>query len=231
VLVKRRSEMDQDNEVRCYTMEELRVDPAAGSGDGSAPGKIVGYAAVFGVLSEDLGGFREMIQRGAFAHIQEDDVRALFNHDPNYILGRSKNKTLTLVEDERGLRIEILPADTQYARDLVVSIQRGDINQMSFAFRTIKDSWAQDVDKNGKVTDVRRTLEEVRLFDVSPVTYPAYPQTTVAVRDMVKSITTQAGSADGPQERTEVYPGNRERLLRLKVKEWDKSETCPYNGG
>lgn len=139
--------------------------------------KIVGYASVFNTWSEDLGGFREMVKPGAFTKtIKESDVRALFNHDSNYVLGRNQAGTLLLEEDAKGLKIEIDPPDTQWARDLGVSIDRGDISQMSFSFSTVKDEW------NTKDGQNDRSLVEVRLFDVSPVTYPAYPQTVVGVR-------------------------------------------------
>lgn len=157
---------------------ELRV-----AEDGKSP-VITGYAAVFGQWSEDLGGFRETIAQGAFAKtIQESDVRALWNHDANYPLGRNKAGTLRLKEDKKGLAIEIDPPNTQWASDLLESIRRGDVDQMSFGFQTIRDKWDSD-DKNA----VKRELQEVRLFDVSPVTFPAYPQTTVAVRAHVEKI-------------------------------------------
>jgi len=140
---------------------------------------ITGYAAVFNSLSEDLGGFREKIDREAFAKtIQNADVRALFNHDKNYVLGRTKSGTLKLSSDEHGLKIENIPPDTQWARDLLVSIDRGDVNQMSFGFRTISDKW----EKRDK-EDIR-TLLEVELFDISPVTFPAYPDTEVGLRSL-----------------------------------------------
>jgi HK97 family phage prohead protease len=138
---------------------------------------IEGHAAVFDALSEDLGGFREKIARGAFAEsIGRDDVRALWNHDPNYVLGRSTAGTLRMTEDARGLLVQISPPDTTWARDLMKSIERGDVSQMSFAFQTEQDAWS-------KVAGAwERTLLSVRVFDVSPVTYPAYPQTDVGLR-------------------------------------------------
>lgn len=143
--------------------------------------RLVGHAAVFNSLSEDLGGFREQIAPGAFADaIAGDDVRALFNHDENFILGRNRSKTLTLSEDSRGLAIEIVMPDTQTIRDLVIApIERGDVSQMSFGFsvRPGGQDWAKD--DEGRVV---RTLKRLRLFDVSPVVYPAYPETDVAVR-------------------------------------------------
>jgi len=139
---------------------------------------IRGHAAVFN-SETDLGWFRERIAPGAFTEsIGKDDVRALFNHDENFILGRNKAGTLTMREDEQGLYVEIDPPDTQVARDLVTSIERGDISQMSFGFQTIKDSW--ETEENA-AKDLR-TLEKVKLWDVSPVTFPAYQETDVAVR-------------------------------------------------
>ena len=139
---------------------------------------IRGHAAVFN-SETDLGWFRERIAPGAFSEsIGKDDVRALFNHDENFILGRNKAGTLTMREDEQGLYVEIDPPDTQVGRDLVTSIDRGDISQMSFGFQTIKDSW--ETEENA-AKDLR-TLEKVKLWDVSPVTFPAYQETDVAVR-------------------------------------------------
>lgn len=148
------------------------------AGDDTKQPIIAGYAAVFSQLSEDLGGFREQIAPGAFSKSLGEDIRALFNHDRNFVIGRNKSKTLRLEEDARGLRVEIDPPDTTDARDLLVKMKRGDVTGMSFGFRTMEDHW-DEVD--GKVV---RTLIEVRVFDVSVVTYPAYPQADAAVRSL-----------------------------------------------
>ena len=151
---------------------ELRVH----HDEGAAP-KISGYAAMFDSPA-DIGWFREVIKAGAFDETlaNGDDVRALFNHDPNLVLGRTKANTLRLSVDDKGLMYEIDPPDTQFARDLMESIRRGDVSQSSFAFETISDRWRTE-DKQ----DVRELIK-VRLFDVSPVTYPAYEETSVGVR-------------------------------------------------
>lgn len=160
-------------ERRTVTLDSIEVRAA----DGDKPPKIMGHAAVFN-MPADIGGFREQIAPGAFTEaIGRDDVRALFNHDPNFVLGRNKSGTLRMSEDAKGLAIEIDPPDTQWARDLTVSIQRGDISQMSFGFCAEAQTWEEAAD--GTIT---RTLNKVQLFDVSPVTYPAYAQTDVAVR-------------------------------------------------
>src|SRR6185436_2663171 len=120
----------------------------------------------------NIGGwFIESVAPGAFRRaIVEDDVRALFNHDPNFVLGRNRAGTLKLSEDDVGLAIEILPPDTQQARDLMVSIERGDVSQMSIGFRALKQEW----DESGDV--IKRKLLECELFDISPVTFPAFTQ-------------------------------------------------------
>ena len=142
---------------------------------------IKGYAARFNSLSEDLGYFKEIIMPGAFRKTINDgaDVRALFNHDPNFVIGRTKSGTLRIVEDDKGLFIEATPPETTWAKDLVTSIKRGDVDQMSFGFKTVKDNKRVDNGQN------IRELLEVKLFDVSPVTYPAYPQTSVVARSLL----------------------------------------------
>ena len=163
------------HERRAFDVSDLIVT----RGKNSRSSRIVGHAAVFNVMG-DGGWFREKVAPGAFADsIQTDDIRALFNHDANLILGRNRAGTLKLAEDERGLRIEIDPPDTQVARDLLVSLERGDINQMSFGFQVVVDSWEHNTE--GNALDIR-TLEKVRLWDVSPVTFPFYKETDVAIR-------------------------------------------------
>jgi hypothetical protein len=145
---------------------------------------IRGYGAVYNELSEDLGGFRERIDPGAFTKtLQEADVRSLWNHDPNYVLGRSESQTLTVREDDRGLFYDVVPPDTQWARDLMISIERGDVDAASFGFRTIRDDWTQDEEG-----DVIRSLREVELYDLGPVTFPAYPQTSAEARDHAAAL-------------------------------------------
>ena len=157
---------------RRFYQTEIRAD-----GEDQAP-KLTGYAAVFDQLSVLLyGQFRERIARGAFAGSLADDVRALWNHDTNLPLGRTKAGTLRLDEDSHGLRVEIEPPATQAGRDALESIRRGDVDQMSFAFDVLEDEW--DKEDDGTIV---RTLRKVKLYEVSPVTFPAYPQTSVSAR-------------------------------------------------
>jgi len=173
--------MEYINELRVNNAAELRATPE----EVDRPSTISGYAAVFGQLSDDLGGFRERIRPGAFAEtIEADDIRALWNHDANYVLGRTANGTLILTEDDRGLRFTVTPPDTSWARDALTTIARGDVDQMSFGFRTPDggDSWTSE---SGQAI---RELVRVELFDVSPVTYPAYPQTSAEARSKASSL-------------------------------------------
>ena len=134
-----------------------------------------GYAAVFN-SETDLGHFREVIKPGAFDDVMTNDVRALINHDPNLILGRTENGTLELSTDERGLKYRVKLGNQSYAKDFYESVKRGDISQSSFAFTIEEQSWNEE--------RTVRSVDKVRqLLDVSPVTYPAYAAATVQARE------------------------------------------------
>lgn len=140
---------------------------------------VEGYAAVYESNSEEMWGFIERIAPGAFdTALAVSDVRALVNHDPDKILARTASGTLTLSVDERGLKYSFEAPETTAGNDLLISLQRGDINQSSFGFTVAEDEWEFRDDG----PDVRTITRVDRLFDVSPVTYPAYPDTTVAQR-------------------------------------------------
>jgi HK97 family phage prohead protease len=160
---------------------ELRV-----SDDKNGGLKISGYAAVFDQDSEDLGGFVERIAPGAFKEaLKNSDARALINHNQDLLLARESAGTLRLRETDEGLYMEISPPKTSYAADLMESIKRGDIAEQSFAFTVAKDEW-QHLDTPDR--EAIRTITEIsHLYDVGPVTYPAYPQTSAALRSMERA--------------------------------------------
>ncbi len=149
----------------------------------AAEGEIQGYAAVFNQVAEIWPGFREVIRPGAFARAIEEgaDVRALWNHDPNYVLGRRGSGTLAIQEDEHGLRYVVKPPKAQWAEGVQETIGRGDVNQSSFAFVVRLERWTQDAENGFSL----RELLDVDLIDVSPVTYPAYEGTSVGLRSAV----------------------------------------------
>lgn len=204
---------------RRYVQYELRAE-------GDERRRIAGYAAIFNSVSEEIFGFVETIMPGAFAEvIARDDVRALINHDRNLVLGRTTAGTLRLLENEIGLRYEVDLPDTQPARDLMVSLDRGDVDQSSFGFRVDPE------DEEWRGPDEKRPLplriihRFSRLFDVSPVTFPAYTETSVALRvstralDKAKEFSSLPGRAtgDGGVLTARAVAAGRRDLLRRKI--------------
>ena len=177
--------------------------------------KIIGLAACFNSLSAVMrtkGGqeFREQVAPGAFREAiaragsnPSDECRSLINHNPDKIMGRHP-KTLSLQETERGLEFEIDPPDTSYARDLKVSMARGDIKECSFGFNVPEggDSWKRD----GATGMAIRTISKIgKLFDVSIVTYPAYDSTECSLRSI--------GNIEGE----EVPPFNDTEIRKMRL--------------
>lgn len=138
-----------------------------------------GYAALFNSRADIGGYFSEIILPGAFADtIKSADVRALIDHDTGRVIGRSSAGTLRLKEDDTGLAVEIDLPDTGDGRDLAVQLQRGDISGMSFGFAVTHDEW----DETGPIPV--RTIHKVDLFEVSAVAWPAYDDTSIALRSL-----------------------------------------------
>lgn len=166
--------MARDRELRYITFEgfELR--------EGGDTPQLIGYASIFNQEAEIYGLWRETVARGAYKKtIKEHDIRALWNHNTDNVLGRNKAGTLALAEDDHGLKVEIDPPDTQAGRDAVTSIKRGDVSQMSIAFQTIKEEWK--IPENKRELPLR-TVKEAKLFEVSPVTFPAFEGTEIGAR-------------------------------------------------
>lgn len=198
-MSKTKFKLIRDVEYRYLPPTEFRVE------DSEKGKRLVGYVARFNKLSEDLGGFKEKIAPGTFREsIKNDDIRALMNHDANYVLGRTSNGTLRLEENSRGLKMEVDMPDTTYANDLLVSIERGDITGQSFGFQTLEDSWEVKT-KDGEEENIR-TLEKVMLIDTGPVVFPAYPQTDVAVRSMEAWKTERDNEVENQEEETTNPP-------------------------
>lgn len=170
-------------------------------GDGNT---LVGHAAVFNSETVIAGFFREQIAPRSFRKsIKENDIRALFNHDTNFVLGRNRAGTLRLSEDDRGLAYEIDLPDTQAARDLWTSIDRGDISQSSFAFDVVKELREEPNEDAGETMPLY-TIKEARLYEVSPVTFPAYEDTDVAARAMLRCSQLSGRSIDEIKEAIEA---------------------------
>jgi HK97 family phage prohead protease len=177
--------------IRYYTPGlELRVE---GEGDDATP-EIVGHGAIFDTPTELWPGYEEVIRPGAFRKtLLEADVRALFNHDWNYVLGRSSAGTLALEEDDRGLAYRITPSSSGIVRDLVLEpMRRGDLDASSFAFRAVKAP--ETTDAEGRTL---REIQEAELVDVSVVTFPQYAEAEATLRaEIAIRSAAQVGRAD-----------------------------------
>lgn len=185
---------------------------------GSDSKTVAGYAAVFNAPSLLLyGEFKEVIERGAFAGSVSRDIRALWNHNDDIVIGRTKVNTLRLAEDAHGLRVEIdMPAER---RAELESIRRGDVDQMSFGFEVNLDSWQRDAD--GVMV---RTLHQVTLHEVSPVTFPAYPQTSISMRGdalgdkpTIPAHLTQGANGDDAERAQGRLAVRRRRLALMEL--------------
>lgn len=199
---------------------------------------VEGYAAVYNEET-DLGFFREMILPGAFDGADMSDVRALFNHNPDGILARTASGTLTLEVDERGLKYRFEAPNTTLGNDLLEMIRRGDISQSSFAFTIDRVAWEEE---RGK-PDLRKIERFAALYDVSPVTYPAYSSTTVSTRSaeqtfqeerMNVKIEIEISDQPGPMEPDEelmkkVKDEQRQMDQRVREAQFSLIQTSLHN--
>jgi HK97 family phage prohead protease len=232
-LIDGEPDRPKDPEVRTNTVEfEVRAEDEGMS--------FTGYASVFNSSSEDLGGFREYVAPGAFKRSLQsrNEIKLLWNHDTNEPLASVRGGSLQLQEDDKGLRVTAKLPNTTRGRDIAELIRSKVIDSMSFGFNVIKDSWSKD----GQT----RTLESVRLHEVSIVTFPAYAATTAQVRayrssidpdqlaeallklesgedlapeqaDLITGVVNKLRQGDEPEEVTD----NGLELLDLKKKQFD----------
>jgi len=172
------------------------------------PATLRGYAAVFNKPSLDLGGFIEVVRKGAFSRALSDgsEILALAHHDTRLVLARRSAGTLTLTEDDVGLLVEIKLAETSHARDVAEDVRARNIEGMSFGFVTRRDAWTAG--ENGQ-PDVRELLD-VELIEVSPVAIPAYPDTSIATRSRP--------SKPAPEAKSENDPAVMRRLNGLRIR-------------
>jgi HK97 family phage prohead protease len=190
---------------RRFTSGKVELRTAEGGAS-----QVIGYAAVFNSPSNTLrsnrGPFVEILEPGAFENVMNDDVRALFNHDANYILARSNagKGTLTLSTDDKGLRYEFTAPNTSYAQDLQESMKRGDIDASSFAFelREGGDKWEM---RDGMLTRTIKRGGISRLHDVSPVTYPAYKDSEVSIRSLDEFLNGKSADKENLTPEREIW--------------------------
>lgn len=174
---------------------------------------LAGYAAVFNSDTTIGDYFIERIAPGAFdKSIADGDVRALCNHDTGRVIGRTKSGTLRLSTDERGLKVEIDVPDTADGRDLLTLVERGDISGMSFGFRVTKQEW----DETGDLPV--RTIQEVELFEVSAVAFPAYDDTTLAKRSLESARAEAESAREAEDKRQRDAAAARRRIADRRAR-------------
>lgn len=192
-----------EKETRGWDGLQVEVRAAA---DGKR--RIVQRAVPFGELSVDLGGWREVIVAGAFDI--SGDIRALWQHKSDQVLGRTTNGTLALRAETDGIYSEIDPPDTSWARDALTSIERGDVTASSFGFFVEDDEWVMTE------KEIIRRVIRARLQEVSPVTFPAYLLTSTAVREQVAELRAQQAAGEGHGLETGPSRDELERLTRAR---------------
>ena len=190
---------------------------------------IEGSGAVFNMESSDLGGFVEVIEPGFFDDVLDNDVRGLWNHNDDIPLGRASNGTLEISQSDKSLNYVIhINADDSEAMAKYAKVTRGDVKQSSFAFTVKRESKGDKFDGDEWKSADGRTVRILKkggcreLFDVSPVTYPAYPQTNVSAdvrsrfEQFQKSLT---GGPEGEEESVVMQVRQEQNRRRLELAE------------
>lgn len=213
-------------------IEKRELNKETGNGKEIKEQRILkGYAIKYNSLSEDLGGFKERILKGALTKTLEksEDVRCLWGHNTMYVLGRESAGTLKLKEDNTGLYFEVEVPNTNWANDLVASVERGDINQMSFGFIPVEENFTYEREIDTYILDVN----ELRLFEISLVTFPAYTETSVRNRESAlmsfresqnktddKNINERNNTTENTEEciKEREYFDNKLKILELENK-------------
>ena len=186
-------------------------------GEGEAPKKIRGYAAVFGEITHLFGDVYEVIDKGFFDDVLEQDVRILYNHDADNLLARTSSRTATIGVDDKGLWYELDPVDNHMGRGVVESISRGDLSQSSFGFiwKDFPEGYDYEYLDDGRV--LRRLKKCETLFDVGPVTFPAYQGTEAGTRSLqtFRSVDKNKQTDEPPKtDKKEETPTPTETLKR-----------------
>lgn len=208
---KQKNNAPTEVEVRCI-LSDLKIEQR-GDESGQSGRTISGYAAKFDSWSEPIyGWFREKIAQGAFEKCDMSDAIMCFNHDINGILARTSSGTLTLAVDRVGLHFEFNAPGTTLGNDMVELVSRGDVSKCSFKFIVETDEWRYADEKNGLEYDERTIKSISKLYDVSLVTYPAYPDTEAGVRSLLEQRKKEALQQQAPSA---VDTTSRDRMARM----------------
>ncbi len=212
--MKDKNEVVSKFEQRTFAISNIEV-----RAEENMPPVVAGDVVMFEQLSVPLWGFREKVRKGAFEKsLRKAVVKALWNHNSDLVLGSTKNRTLKLWEDDLALRFELELPDTTWGRDAAKSIDRGDVDGVSFGFEVVRDEWDYD-----DPSDVIRTLIEVNLYEISPTPFPAYPDSSVDMRSakrayenfqLTRKNENQQAEAE---ERTRKFEAMRKRLALTEL--------------
>lgn len=183
------------------------------SADGTESRTIEGYGAVFNQWSHNLGWFKERMERSAFDNVDMSGVIATFNHNFDNVLARADSNTLSLSVDERGLKYSFEAPNTTAGNDLLENVRNGNVKGSSFMFTVAKNgsTWT-----DGEEVDERVITQVERLIELGPVTTPAYPDTTVAKRDL-ESLKAEKKENEKPKMVSVLAQELKYKHLRAKI--------------
>jgi HK97 family phage prohead protease len=199
----------------CEFRTEKRED-----GNQRADGKAILYEETTVLYEDESIRYEEIISRGAAKEsLANDDVRAVWNHNYDIVLGRSSAGTLTLEEKEDGVHVGIDFPDSQEGRDKYESVSRGDVSQMSFGFDILEENVVTD-DRNGDKRIIRSRVEKIKLWEVSPVTFPAYENTSINARDRVSTLREKAAVLSPTGENESEVRSREIEIMKMRSEVW-----------
>jgi HK97 family phage prohead protease len=167
------------------------------------------------LYEDDSIRYEEIISHGAAAgSLSEDDIRAVWNHNYDIVLGRNSAGTLALDEQEDGVHVGIDFPDSQEGRDKFESVKRGDVNQMSFGFDILKETVTDD--RSGDKRIIRSRVERIKIWEVSPVTFPAYENTSINARDRVSTLNDKAAALSSAEDHTSEVRSREIEIMRMR---------------
>ncbi len=180
-----------------------------------ADGVAILYEETTVLYEDDSIRYEEVITRGAAEEsLKKDDVRAVWNHNYDIVLGRSSAGTLSLEEKEDGVHVGIDFPDSQEGRDKYESVSRGDVNQMSFGFDILKEDVSDD--RSGEKRIIRSRVDKIKLWEVSPVTFPAYENTSINARDRVSTLREKAAALSPAGENESEVRSREIEIMKMR---------------
>ena len=184
-----------------------------------ADGVAILYDEVTVLFEDSSVRYEEEIAKGAASKsLKEDDIRAVWNHNYDIVLGRNSAGTLELDEQESGVHVGIDFPNSQEGRDKYTTVERGDVSQMSFGFDILKESVTDD--NSGDKRVIRSRVEEIKLWEVSPVTFPAYENTKLNARDRVTTLREKAAAISSTEDHESDVRSREIEIMKMRSESW-----------